>query len=307
MTQPLIASADAHQASNDLRTRGYAYLPGLLAAEAGHAREDVLVACHDIGLTVRPGDDRAPDGRRGRLGTAWFAEGYPSLQRLESFHQLGSAAPLVSLVAEVLGDDVFCHPARVCRVVLPTTTDIPFGTEPHQDYVKLVIEPDVLTAWVALTDCDERRQGVRILPDSHRGGLLEVDPSMGRSLPVYLSVPVEDPRWATAPFAVGDVVLFHSLTVHGGGPNTTTRLRLSAELRFQRVSNPILAEHTRPHGWPRVPDWPELTRGWDSTRWCEVPDGVEVVDRPSSAELAEVRRRGALPVSALLRDSAGSQ
>ena len=66
-------------------------------------------------------------------------------------------------------------------------------------------------------------------------------------------------------------LIFHSLTVHAGRPNTTDRLRRSCEFRYQRVSDPAVVSTVRfPHWHPSIPDWPELTRGWTSLRSVEV-------------------------------------
>ena len=67
------------------------------------------------------------------------------------------------------------------------------------------------------------------------------------------------PGWG-ARFKQGDVLFFHSMTVHRGAPATGSRLRLSVDLRFQRIADPILPGSLNPHD-PDV-TWEQIYAGW---------------------------------------------
>jgi hypothetical protein len=57
------------------------------------------------------------------------------------------------------------------------------------------------------------------------------------------------------------VLLFHSLSVHRGVDNhTRDRIRLSVDLRFQAVSEPVTESSLLPH-FNRLP-WDEIYLGW---------------------------------------------
>ena len=64
------------------------------------------------------------------------------------------------------------------------------------------------------------------------------------------------------PMRAGDVLLFHSLCVHRGVPNTTPdRVRLSVDYRYQGISQPITPGSLLPHFNRRT--WDEIYAGWE--------------------------------------------
>jgi hypothetical protein len=60
----------------------------------------------------------------------------------------------------------------------------------------------------------------------------------------------------------GDVLVFHSLTVHKGIENRSARLRMSMDCRYQRVRDPFNADNANPDGQPL--SWEEVYAGWHS-------------------------------------------
>lgn len=258
---------------------GYVYLPGLLDVEPIlDVQRQLRAGLAEVGWLDSP-DTLTTPRRELRFDAASFGTVYPAVQRVEAFHALAHDSRILDLASAVLGGTVFCHPAKVARISPPTTHGRSF-TRPHQDFVVLHVASDVITAWIPITACTPTKQGLRVIPASHRDGFLPTDAAAGGRRPLYLSVTDDDPRWATEDFALGDVVLFHSLTVHGGGPNTSDEIRLSADVRYQLVTDPIRAEFTHPHGWPRTPDWDVLCAGWSTRRWIETPAEVPQIPMP---------------------------
>jgi ectoine hydroxylase-related dioxygenase (phytanoyl-CoA dioxygenase family) len=61
--------------------------------------------------------------------------------------------------------------------------------------------------------------------------------------------------------AAGDVLTFHSHTVHRALPNRTAdRMRLSADFRYQPASHPVAPDSLLPH-FARL-TWEEIYAGW---------------------------------------------
>ena len=71
-----------------------------------------------------------------------------------------------------------------------------------------------------------------------------------------------DGTWVNIPFAQGDVLIFHSMAVHKGVPNSSDRLRMSIDARYQRVSEPIAPGSLLPHSQPNT--WENIYAAWSS-------------------------------------------
>ena len=60
----------------------------------------------------------------------------------------------------------------------------------------------------------------------------------------------------------GDVLIFHSMLVHKGVPNRSDRLRMSMDVRFQRVDAPFNFDNAQTDGQPL--SWEDVYAGWES-------------------------------------------
>ncbi|WP_225447203.1 phytanoyl-CoA dioxygenase family protein [Streptacidiphilus sp. PB12-B1b] len=279
------ALADAGELRDRLADDGYLFLPGVLdAAEIGAVLAELRTALHGAGWLTDPQGLVAEPGPGFRAES--FGTVYPAVLRLESVHRLAFTPVLWGLVEHLFGEEVFCHPARVVRLARPSARPGEYATRAHQDFVVQHVSTDALTAWIPFTGCDPGRQGLRLIPGSHREGLLPTDAALGGRRPLYLPVAPQDPRWATADYAPGDLVLFHSLTVHGGGPNDSGELRLSADVRYQPLDEPLRAEFAHPHGWPLTPDWDELAADWSTDAWYRLDDRVRLLPMPPASTTA---------------------
>lgn len=65
---------------------------------------------------------------------------------------------------------------------------------------------------------------------SHRRGLLPCFAAEGAG-GLAVDVGMDDAAWRTTDDAMGDVLLFHSLTVHAAMPHRGRKLRLSVDYR----------------------------------------------------------------------------
>jgi ectoine hydroxylase-related dioxygenase (phytanoyl-CoA dioxygenase family) len=71
-----------------------------------------------------------------------------------------------------------------------------------------------------------------------------------------------DGRWVSGPFTRGDVLVFHSMTVHKGVPNRSDRLRMSMDVRFQGVGQPFNPDNANADAQPLA--WDDIYAGWKS-------------------------------------------
>ena len=275
---PLTESTGIDLAGDEARRRlardGYLFLRGFLppgdvaaveaaileavAAAPGWLAEGADPAEWVAGPSVAAEDYHDPD----------FWAMYRRVQSLQSFHEFAHHPIILSAVEGLLSEEVFVHSNHVARVVGPSARVEP--THIHQDWRPVQGAADTLTVWIPLADIPPALGGLRILEGSQRGGVVPYDPEAESIL-----IDDDDPRWRSASYRRGDALIFHSLTVHAGLPNTTDRLRRSCEFRYQRVGDPAVASTvTLPHWHPSV-DWPELTEGWTSRASIEVPDFIE--------------------------------
>lgn len=270
---PIAADRDALR--ERLRTDGCVFFRGIIDRnKVLSLRNDILRAIESTGwlapgsdaLQAVPGDPPRQEARDG-----WW-EGYTAIQSLESFHRFAYDESLLAMFRALVADDVFPHPRKIARVVYPARPE--FTTSPHQDFTHIQGTVDFVTCWVPLGDCPADLGGLKILRGSH-------DPAAVRPLHratgaggVGTDVSDDDAAWATADYEAGDAVVFHSLCVHAGMPNTSGHIRLSTDNRYQSASDPVVPESLKPHLHPRIADWPELTKGWSSLEWIKAPDGV---------------------------------
>jgi hypothetical protein len=257
--------------AGELRVRaeqhGYLYFSQLLpAAPLLEVRRQILAVCerHDF---LAPGSDPAQAiaalGVRWREGDPEFMAAYDEIQRLEAFHALAHAPPLLEVLRRLFGEEVLVHPRNIARVMFPQNNR--FATPAHQDYVHIQGCERTFTAWIPLGDCPAEFGGVEVLPESHRHGVLPPHRADGAG---GLGVDTDDLglEWTGGDFRCGDVLLFQSLCVHRGRHNLTAdRVRLSVDYRYQPASQPVVASSLLPH-FNRL-SWDEIYAGWQSDEY----------------------------------------
>ena len=97
--------------------------------------------------------------------------------------------------------------------------------------------------------------------ESHHLGILPVSKSLGAG-GLRADTQRADLEWASSPFECGDVLFFHSHTVHQGLANLSgNQLRLSVDYRYQKASDPVMGPHQG-----RL-TWSEVYADWESDRY----------------------------------------
>ncbi len=268
--KPFLESNDIGDDGDALRSRadrdGYLFLRDCVAPEPIlAARRDIAAVLAGVGW-IDDGTDpfEALTSHPAVLaGTPDFTPVYDTIQCLESFHSLAHDPAIWSLMEHILGPDAMLQPSNIARVIFPSGLE--HTTPAHQDFVHIQGTPDVWTAWLPLGDCPENLGGLSVLTGSHKAGVLPVSKSLGAG---GLRAHFEriDGEWVSSPFNVGDVLFFHSHTVHRGLPNRSgDRIRLSVDYRYQRASDPIMDKVLTPHQG-RL-SWEEVYQGWKSDRY----------------------------------------
>jgi len=124
----------------------------------------------------------------------------------------------------------------------------------HQDIrYWLFDKPELISVWLALGEEYDRNGGMRLIPGSHRQHLdrgrfdaslfLRPDLPENRAL-IDSALPAE--------LSQGDVLFFHSRTIHAAGQNSTDQVKTSVTFTYRDEDNLPLAE-SRSARYPDIP------------------------------------------------------
>jgi len=262
--QPFVDSsellADGAALAARMRRDGYLFLPGLLP------REDVAALQRQIGAIARDAGwlrrDRAVEDAIADP-SGFCVDPDPTylttlrrINRLEDYHALKHHPVLIDLFERMLGDAILPHPRVLMRNIFPGREE--YTTKAHQDFPNVQGTTEVYTAWIPLIDCPMQAGPLQVAVGSHTAGVYDFDIAGGAG-----GIEIKDPldgRWVSGDFVAGDVLLFHSMTVHKGVPNRSERLRMSMDVRYQLVSETFNIDNANPDGQPL--SWDEVYRDW---------------------------------------------
>jgi ectoine hydroxylase-related dioxygenase (phytanoyl-CoA dioxygenase family) len=259
----LLGDADALR--QRLAEEGYLYLEGVLdrdkvlavrnrftaiLAERGWVKRGYVDDARSIVLPLREDHED-------------FQTVYDEVQRVQEFHELAHDASLLALMRDVLGESAFPHPLKIVRMSFPENYEV--STPPHQDYPNNQGTKNLTATWIPLGDISLEMGGLAILRGSNRYGVLPLDihPGPGNRQAVVPLEMLEELRWVTAEFSIGDVLVFPSTTVHASLHNVSDSMRLSVDFRYQLEGEALTDIVLHPHFQRQ--DWDEVYAGWTST------------------------------------------
>ena len=238
-----------------LREDGYLFLRGVAPSERLLAlRRAILRVLADAGWV-----DPSADPMAGRWsGAGPFTEGeseymavYKHVLHLPEFESFADDPAFVSLASAILDAPAVAHKLRIGRITFPN--NVAQTTAAHQDWFYIRGTPETYTIWTPIGDCPIELGGLAVLRGSHAGGFREhaFDPSRkyaGHALREDQLSGAAELTWHTGDFALGDVLMFHSHTIHKALPNRTSdRLRLSTDNRYTRVGAEASAWANKTH------------------------------------------------------------
>ena len=134
------------------------------------------------------------------------------------------------------------------------------GNVIHQDYKSV---QDMFTTWMPLGSVSRSHGGLAVQPGSQRSTRVRHRP-LNRL----------ERGWVTTDYEPGDVLVFHCLTTHAALPNRESRMRFSAEYRWQ------LSDQPAPRRMVLGPQGAEMgSRLFSHTKWWRpVPQGVTLFE-----------------------------
>ena len=148
-------------------------------------------------------------------------------------HQIVTHEPLLDVVETILGDDILVYGTLVFS---KHPHDLRYASW-HQDsfYSGLHLTPST-SAWIALTPSHPANGCMRMLPGSHKLGLLDhesaPDPNMLNRRGERVKVDVDESQAIDVVLKPGQMSLHQSTIVHGSNPNTSDAPRIGFIVRF---------------------------------------------------------------------------
>jgi len=219
-----------------------------------------------------------------------FKRTYQEVFNLESFHALPHHVALKRVMNMLVGEQVLVHPKPIGRLIFPHCEQL--TVHAHQDYRFMSGDPECYTVWIPLHDCPTEVGPLQILEGSHRSGILRHEDA-NLHVPEIQGAAIKG-DWVGGQINAGDVLMFHSLTVHAASPNRSNRIRISLDCRFQncgRAINPANLAFAGESG----KSWEMTYSRWRSNElkyyWKRMP----LKFQPSKSEIEQLSRTADRP------------
>lgn len=268
-----------------IAAKGYLLVRDVLPlSEVGRVLEDVTGILSEAGW-LQPGHE--PAERIANLRSACgdpdpgFKQTYQQVFNLASFHALPHHPALQRVMKMLVGDHLLVHPKPIGRLIFPNCDRL--TVHAHQDYRFMGGDPECYTVWIPLHDCPIEMGPLQIMEGSHRFGFQDHEDE-NLHVPEIPMERADGGEWVGGQINAGDVLIFHSLTVHAAAPNVSKQMRISLDCRFQdyrRVLNPSNLAFAGESG----KSWDKTYAGWPSDDlkyyWKALPLNL----KPTRAEL----------------------
>jgi hypothetical protein len=285
-----ISHLNADSLREELGTRGYALIRGVLPlADINYVLGEVTEILSAAGWLL-PGHD--PIERIAKSSAACgdpdpsFKRTYREVFSLESFHALPHNPALKSVMKMLVGEQVLVHPKPIGRLIFPNCENL--TVHAHQDYRFMSGDPECFTVWIPLHDCPTELGPLQILEGSHRFGIIGHEDE-NLHVPEIPADALKDGDWACGQIGAGDVLIFHSLTVHAASANRSRQLRISVDCRFQNSERAIHPGNLAFAG-ESGKSWAAMYARWRSEDLKYYWKGLPLKFQPSKCEIEHLSK-----------------
>jgi ectoine hydroxylase-related dioxygenase (phytanoyl-CoA dioxygenase family) len=196
--------------------------------------ETEIECLHKLGADYKVlGDERGKQFQIEPYAKSEEQDGLPILRKIEQirdfsdvFKDLSRHPRLIEVVRSLLGDDLLLF----CSTLMLKLANQGSAHSFHQDSAYWSLRPpSLVTVSIALTESTSENACIQVIPSSHEWGMQEwgyiarpYDQSLSNREDLDTSNVME------VPLKAGSALMFHSLVVHGSGPNRSPRLRYTA-------------------------------------------------------------------------------
>lgn len=215
---------------------GYLIVEDVMSSEEVAACEAEIDRLHEIYADLKTSQDPALEHFQKEPFAAGDNGGRPVLRKVEQtgsvsdlFGSLSAHPKLVPVVQELLGPDLLLF--RSTLMLKPAFHGSIHGL--HQDSAYWPMEPpSLVTVSIALSDTSEENGCIQVIPGSQKQGKRDVEEwgHIAREQDETLTDrgDIAEDDLVLAPIRAGSALMFHSLLVHGSGPNRSPHPRHTA-------------------------------------------------------------------------------
>jgi len=227
----------------------------VLELKAGVLKEMSAWLADVTGETVAPENlakslpGLADDGHREAIGIL-----YRISRRFPSVKQLASHPFFVDLSKNLMGAQLVSCCNFVCvRIDMPGEDNFLLG--PHQDFHYIQGSPDGITFWTPLNAVPLEMGPPSFVLGSHKNGVLSVrersldetyGANGGSTIELAALADWRGREYWSLPVSESEAAVFSTLLVHQSGINQTDQARISIQLRFDNLLDPV----SRGKGYP---------------------------------------------------------
>ncbi len=137
-----------------------------------------------------------------------------------------------------------------------------FRVPPHQDWRSMQGSLNSMVIWVPLVDVPEELGALKVIPGSHKYGLVESKENVWYrqidevDLSKFISIEVER----------GDALFFSSFLIHSSGNNILDKIRWSCHFRYNDLDENTFIERGYPHSYIYKPIQELITPNFPSIK-----------------------------------------
>ena len=220
--------------SSVLRSDGYLFFRGILDTnKVKNLRNDFISILSKYNLTTSTSETtwtgKIPDPETSSNLAIEASE-------LKSMRELANSEEIIGIIRRIYGDPIHVFEEMIPRAQIPQ--DSAFRTVPHQDIYFFEKSTDFVSAWIPLINIDSSMGGLTLASNTHHidldKGLVAYGTKEGsRVTPGIPEEKLGDVTWLNSNFRIGDLLLFTCKTIHKALPNTSNKLRISIDTRYQ--------------------------------------------------------------------------
>jgi len=215
-----------------------------------------------------------------KVGDIEFFKCIEAIMAKEEIHKFCNNSLILDFLEQFIGRGIIIHPRKTIRLIYPYLMNQEGLFLAHQDFYYVKGEIDTITIWIPLGNYPIEYGGLKILEGSHKKGLFPIKKDKsGEFLSCKVSdIEIKDHDWKQANYKIGDVLIFHSLTLHETGINHSDEFRLSIDFRASARNGLINKNQLFPCYYPKISAWESLTKNWIDKNLISVPDESKLQD-----------------------------